>query len=105
METAEAKTGYEAGLKDYVDREKAAVDLMNSVGQLMYAKGVELVFFRNHLLDISGSQVLNLFNYSKNVVQKPIDVFQAAEVARAMMEQISRVARGKKEGFRMNRPL
>ncbi len=86
METAEAKTGYEAGLKDYVDREKAAVDLMNSVGQLMYAKGVELVFFRNHLLDISGSQVLNLFNYSKNVVQKPIDVFQAAEVARAMME-------------------
>ena len=86
METAEAKTGYEAGLKDYVDREKAAVDLMNSVGQLMFAKGVELVFFRNHLLDISGSQVLNLFNYSKNVVQKPIDVFQAAEVARAMME-------------------
>ena len=86
METAEAKTGYEAGLKDYVDREKAAVDLMNSVGQLMYAKGVELVFFRNHLLDISGSQVLNLFNYSKNVVQKPIDVFQAAEVARTMME-------------------
>ena len=35
METAEAKTGYEAGLKDYVDREKAAVDLMNSVGQLI----------------------------------------------------------------------
>ena len=86
METAEANTGYEAGLKDYVDREKAAVDLMNSVGQLMYAKGVELVFFRNHLLDISGSQVLNLFNYSKNVVQKPIDVFQAADVARALME-------------------
>ncbi len=86
METVEANTGYEAGLKDYVDREKAAVDLMNSVGQLMYAKGVELVFFRNHLLDISGSEVLNLFNYSKNVVQKPIDVFQAAEVARAMMD-------------------
>ena len=55
MQTVEANVGYEAGLKDYVDREKAAVDLMNSVGQLMYAKGVELVFFRNHLLDISGS--------------------------------------------------
>ena len=85
MQTVEANVGYEAGLKDYVDREKAAVDLMNSVGQLMYAKGVELVFFRNHLLDISGSEVLNLFNYAKNVVQKPIDVFQAAEVARALM--------------------
>lgn len=86
METLEARTGYEAGLKDYVDREKAAVDLMNSVGQLMYARGVELVFFRNHLLDISNSEVLNLFNYAENVVQKPIDVFQAAEVAKALLQ-------------------
>ena len=31
-------------------------------------------------------------------------VCQLDPVARAMMEQISRVARGKKEGFRMNRP-
>lgn len=85
METVAANTGYEAGLKDHVDREKAAVDLMNSVGQLMYAKGVELVFFRNPLLDISNSQLLNLFNYAKDVVQKPIDVFQAADVARGLL--------------------
>ena len=49
METV-AKAGYETGLKEYVDRERAAVDLINSVGQLMYGRGVELVFFRNHLL-------------------------------------------------------
>jgi hypothetical protein len=36
METVAAKAGYEAGLKEYVDRERAAVDLINSVGQLMY---------------------------------------------------------------------
>ncbi len=86
METVEAQTGYEAGLKDYVDREKAAVDLMNSVGQLMYGKGVELVFFRNHLLDISISEALNLFNYAKNVVQKPIDVFMSAEIAGELLK-------------------
>ncbi|HRT54851.1 MAG TPA: glyceraldehyde-3-phosphate dehydrogenase, partial [Flavobacteriales bacterium] len=51
----------------------------------MYAKGVELVFFRNPMLDISNSQLLNLFNYAKDVVQKPIDVFQAAEVARGLL--------------------
>jgi hypothetical protein len=45
-----------------VDRERAAVDLINSVGQLMYGRGVELVFFRNHLLDISISEVIKLFN-------------------------------------------
>jgi glyceraldehyde 3-phosphate dehydrogenase len=86
MQTLEAKTGYETGLKDYVDREKAAVDLENSVGQLMYGRGVELVFFRNHLLDISNSEVLNLFNYAKDVVQKPIDVFTTSEVAKALLE-------------------
>lgn len=60
METLETKVGYEAGLQDYVDREKAAVDLMNSVGRLMYDRGVELVFFRNHLLDISISESSNI---------------------------------------------
>ncbi len=86
MQTLEAKSGYEAGLKEYVDREKAAVDLENSVGQLMYGRGVELVFFRNHLLDISISEVIKLFNYADQVVQKPIDIFTAADVARGLLD-------------------
>ena len=84
METV-AKAGYEAGLKEYVDRERAAVDLINSVGQLMYGKGVELVFFRNHLLDISISEVIKLFKYAEEVVKKPIDVNTTAEVARGLL--------------------
>ena len=86
METMEAKTGYEAGLKEYVNREKAAIDLMNSAGRLMFEKGVELCFFRNPMLDISNSEVLNLFNYSEKVVQKPIDPYMAADVARALLD-------------------
>ena len=86
METLAAKTGYETGLKEYVDRERAAVDLINSVDQLMYARGVELVFFRNHLLDISISEVIKLFTYASEVVKKPIDVFMTADVARGLLE-------------------
>ncbi|MBK7381908.1 MAG: glyceraldehyde-3-phosphate dehydrogenase [Flavobacteriales bacterium] len=86
METVAANPGYEAGLKNFVAQERAAVELLSSVGQLMYGKGVELVFFRNHLLDISTSEALNLFNYSKTVVQKPIDVFTATQVAKALLE-------------------
>lgn len=84
METV-AKAGYEAGLQQYVDRERAAVDLINSVGQLMYGRGVELVFFRNHLLDISISEVIKLFKYADEVVKKPIDVNTTAEVARGLL--------------------
>ncbi len=85
METLEKKATYEAGLKDYVDREKSAVDLLNSVGRLMFEHGVELVFFRNHLLDINTSEVIKLFNYAENVVKKPVDIGQTSELARAML--------------------
>lgn len=86
METLEAKAGYEAGFKDFVARERAAVELLSAVGQLMYGKGVELVFFRNHLLDISTSEVLGMFNYAESVVKKPSDVFTATEVAKALLD-------------------
>jgi glyceraldehyde 3-phosphate dehydrogenase len=86
METLVKKVGYEAGLKEYVDREKAAVDLLNSVGQLMFEHGVELVFFRNHLLDINTSEVIKLFNYAAEVVNKPVDIYATADLARAMLD-------------------
>ena len=54
----EAKTGYEAGLNEYVKQEKAAVELITAVGTLMYNKGVELVLFRNHLVDINSSELI-----------------------------------------------
>lgn len=85
METL-VKKGYEAGLQDYVDREKAAVDLMNSVGRLMYDRGVELVFFRNHLLDISISEMMKHFDYATEVVKKPVDVHVTADVARGLLD-------------------
>lgn len=80
-----AKTGYESELQNWVGRERAAVSLINSVGALMYDKGVELVFFRNHLVERRVNEVLNLFEYAENVVEKPIDVHTTAEVAKAMM--------------------
>jgi glyceraldehyde 3-phosphate dehydrogenase len=86
METVAANTGYETGLQEYVDRERSAVDLINSVGQLMYGKGVELVFFSNHLLDIGISEVIKLFNYADQVVKKPIEVQMTADVARGLLE-------------------
>ena len=50
METV--KVGYETSLNEYVKQERTAVQLINSIGELMFNKGVELVLFRNHLVDI-----------------------------------------------------
>ena len=39
-------TSYENQLNNWIDQEKSAVNLLNSVGTLMYDKGIEIVLFR-----------------------------------------------------------
>jgi prolipoprotein diacylglyceryl transferase len=66
----ESAVGYENELNAHVKRERAAVVLASKTGELLYDKGIELVLFRNHLLDISISEILNLHEYAKKVVNK-----------------------------------
>ena len=68
------QNGYENSLNDYVNKEKIAVDLINSIGSLMYEKGIELVLFRQHLVNINISELMNCFDYAKDVVFKPLDI-------------------------------
>lgn len=83
META---LGYEQELKSHIKQERAAVKLSSIVGELLYDKGIELVFFRNHLTDITVSQVLKLHVYSKRVVNKPVDIFTSADLAEELLQ-------------------
>ncbi len=85
MDTIEAQAGYEAGLNEYVKKEKAAVELTTAIGSLMYNKGVEIVFFRNHLVDISTSELIHLFDYAKKVVKKPIDIYTVSKVTNHLL--------------------
>jgi glyceraldehyde 3-phosphate dehydrogenase len=77
----ETVLGYEKELKAHVKKERAAVLLASKTGELLYDKGVELVLYRNHLLDNSVSEILNLHEYAKKVVNKPIDIFTTSELA------------------------
>ena len=43
---------YNKQLNNWIENEKSGVNLLNSVGTLMYDKGIELVLFRNQLLEI-----------------------------------------------------
>jgi len=78
------KVGYEASLNDYINQKKNAVELINSIGHLMFDKGVELVFFRNHMVDVSISELLNLFEYAKNVVKKPLKIEMVNNIVREL---------------------
>lgn len=78
--------GYEKGLQLQLEKERAAVKLQSKVGELLYEKGIELVLFRNHLTDTTISEIINLHEYSKKVVNEPIDVFTTAELASCLLE-------------------
>lgn len=75
---------YNKELETYISKEKAAVELINAVGNLLYNNSVELVLFRNHLVDTSVSEVLSLHRYAAEVVQKPINVVETSELARIL---------------------
>jgi glyceraldehyde 3-phosphate dehydrogenase len=77
---------YSNELEVYVNQEKAAVDLLNSVGKLLFDKSIELVLFRNHLVDISPSEVMKLHRYAAEVVMRPISIFDTADLARGLYE-------------------
>ncbi|MCW3070173.1 MAG: glyceraldehyde-3-phosphate dehydrogenase, type [Bacteroidetes bacterium] len=69
-----AKGSYEAELNEWIGHEKAALDLINAIGKLWYEKSIELILFRNQLVDRSASEIINLHHYAKNVVGKIITV-------------------------------
>src|SRR5450432_3161187 len=86
--TAEAihpsKDKYEHGLADWIQLEKAAIALIHITGSLWFDKSVELVLFRNQLVDRSASEILNLHQYANQVVKKPINVLDTLMLAKEM---------------------
>ncbi len=78
-------TSYENQLNKWINKEKHAVDLLNSVGTLMYEKGIELVLFRNKLLEIGVSELLNYISYANNVVGRQNNIETASLIAEKML--------------------
>jgi glyceraldehyde 3-phosphate dehydrogenase len=72
---------YESQLGDWINKEKAALDLINVVGKLWFEKSIELILFHNQLVDRSASEIMNLHLYAKNIVKKPITIFETLGLA------------------------
>ncbi|MBL7901509.1 MAG: glyceraldehyde-3-phosphate dehydrogenase [Bacteroidia bacterium] len=82
METLEkVNANYESQLNDWIKHEKAAIDLISAIGKLWFEKSIELILFRNQLVDRSASQIMNLHLYAKDIVKKPITVYDTVELA------------------------
>lgn len=75
---------YEKELSFQTDRRKATVEFINIISDLWYDKSIELVLFRNQLIDRNVSEILNLHEYAGEFVQKPVSIFDSVEIAQAI---------------------
>lgn len=82
--TAPTKQNYESQLNDWIKQEKAAIELIHLIGSLWFDKSVELIIFRNQLVDRSTSEILHLHQYAKEIVKKPISVFDSNALAKEL---------------------
>lgn len=79
-------SSYEKELAFQSDRRKATVAFIKIVSDLWYDRSIELVLFRNQLIDKSLSEVMNLHKYAGEFVGKPISVFDTVDLAQAIFE-------------------
>jgi glyceraldehyde 3-phosphate dehydrogenase len=77
---------YEEELILRVKEEKAAVELIKIVSDLWLDNQTELVLFRRQLRDTKMSEILSLFDYAKDFVNKPISIFDALTAAKVISE-------------------
>ena len=75
---------YEKEIAFQVDRRKAGVEFIKIISDLWYDKSIEIVLFRNQLIDRNVSDIINLHEYAGEFVQKPINIFDSVKIALAI---------------------
>ena len=77
---------YKEELKARILEEKAAIELIKITSDLSFERSIELTIFRNQLIDKRSSEILNLHEYAKAFVEKPINIKETLAIARAIAE-------------------
>ena len=75
---------YEKELIHQTNRQKTTVELIKIVSDLWFDNAIELVMFRNSLIDQNVSEILKLHGYAATFVNKPISIFDSVEIAKAI---------------------
>lgn len=75
---------YEKELAFQADRRKATTEFIKIISDLWYDKSIEVVLFKNQIIDKNVSDIINLHEYAGEFVQKPISIFDSVEILRAI---------------------
>ncbi|MGB5429857.1 glyceraldehyde-3-phosphate dehydrogenase [Eudoraea sp.] len=75
---------YEKELAFQADRRKATTEFIKIISDLWYDKAIEVVLFKNQVIDKNVSDIINLHEYAGEFVQKPISIFDSVELLSAI---------------------
>ena len=76
---------YEKEISFQADRRRAGVEFIKIISDLWYDKSIEMVLFRNQLIDKNVSEIINLHEYAGEFVGKPVSIFDSVEIAKAIL--------------------
>jgi glyceraldehyde 3-phosphate dehydrogenase len=79
-----ANISYEKELAFQADRRKATTEFIKLISDLWYDRSIEVVLFKNQVIDKNVSDIINLHGYAGEFVQKPISIFDSVEILRAI---------------------
>ncbi|MFC2110247.1 glyceraldehyde-3-phosphate dehydrogenase [Bacteroidota bacterium] len=80
------KKTYESELHLEKEKKQAAIQLIQAISSLWYEDTIELILFRNQLLNKNISEILNLLQYSSEFVLKPISIFDIVDLTKALQK-------------------
>lgn len=77
---------YQSSVTQRIAKEKAAAQFLNKVSELFLDKGIEMVLFRNQLMDQRVSEILNLHEYARKFVGKNITIDDTLSLLTELVE-------------------
>ena len=78
-------SSYETLVQHRIAHEKLATRFIKAINDLWYDKGIEMVLFRNQLIDKRASEILSLHHYARKIVGKPIDIQDTTALLETML--------------------
>ena len=79
---------YNESLKGRILKEKSANKLIKIVSDLWFDKSIELILFRNSLVDKKGSEILNLHSYARDITKLSINISDTLQLAEVIQDNI-----------------
>lgn len=92
---------YERSLDAWAEQEMIANEFVDVLGKLFYNKSIELVLYRNQLIDRSASMILHRHSYAENLIKKPLKIEDSLLIAKAILH--NNIGPSKIDIGRMNR--